>query len=290
MNGWSSRAPNRSAPAAGRSSAAAADRSGSFAVLAALAFALAACAETGDFGRPRASVWSATLLPAAGGLAAAYREEPVSPFALTDDEGELRDRAWRFLAPAHERAWFDRQVSALVRARVLPLHLRPRDPAAYHAALVTDPARSPVSRYRRLGEDVAADRALIAPFGLVASRVIEADRLRLRAVPFMGEATDARIRDAVARVAENRCLVAWVRQSLAERTDAYAHAVEQLFLETPDPGAVTPERGIAELRATRLLLDALPVPPLADGGCIGAEAIVAQDAPLPPGRGRVISK
>jgi hypothetical protein len=256
----------------------------------ALAIGLSACAETGDFGRPRANVWSGTLLPAAGGLAAAFREEPVSSFAFTDDEAELRDRAWRFLAPAHERAWFERQVSALVRARVLPLHLRPAHRSAYHAALVADPARSPVSRYRRLGEDVAADRALIAPFVLVASRVIEADRLRLRAVPFTGEATGASVGAAVARVAENRCVVAWVRQSLAERTDAYAHALEQLFLETPDPNAIEPERGIAALRTTRVLLEALPVPPLADGGCIGAEARLASGEEARPSRRPAITK
>jgi hypothetical protein len=118
--------------------------------------------------------------------------------------------------------------------------LRPAHRSAYHAALVADPARSPVSRYRRLGEDVAADRALIAPFVLVASRVIEADRLRLRAVPFTGEATGAGVGAAVARVAENRCVVAWV--------------------------------------------------PLADGGCIGAEARLASGEEARPSRRPAITK
>ncbi|WP_188311996.1 hypothetical protein [Salinarimonas soli] len=289
MNGRSSRAPNRSAPGADRPSAGAAERGGRVAALTALALSLSACAETGDFGRPRPSVWSDTLLPAAGALAAGFREEPVSFFDLTDDEAALRDRAWRFLTPAHERAWFDRQVSALVRARVLPLDWRPTEPGADHAALTAGPVRSPVSRYRRLAEDVTADRALIAPFAAVASRVIEADRRRLRAVPFLREAPPDRVAAAVARVAENRCVVAWVRQALAERTEGYAHALEQLFLETPDLEAIGPERALGDLRLTRTLLDALPVPPLADGGCIGAEALVSERE-VAPARARLVTK
>lgn len=279
MNGKASRAPNRSGPAVARRVAAGAERAG---LSLAIALSLSACAETGDFGRPRPSLWNDAVLPATGSLAAHLRDEPVSFFDLTDDERELRQRAWRFLTPAHERAWFDRALAELVRTRVLPATLRPADPAAYHDALTSQAARSPVSRYRRLGEDVAADRALLAPFAARAARVLAMDRTRLRAVPFMREADAQRIRFAVARVAENRCLVAWVRQALDERIAAYAEALEGLFLETPDAQAIPPERALAELRAAAGILAALPVPPFADGGCIGAETVLAEAVSVAP--------
>jgi hypothetical protein len=283
MNGWPSRAPNRGAPAAAPPAAA-----GRIASAAALLL-LAGCAGTGDFGRPRATPWSESVLPAAGTLAAYLREEPTSFFDLTDDEAELRARAWRFLMPAHERAWFDRQLADLVRHRVLPLWMRPNDPRAYHAALTADAVRSPVSRYRRLGDDVAADAALVAPFAARAARVLEMDRARLRAVPFMRDVDEGEIRNAAARVAENRCLVAWVRQALAERIVGYGHALEQLFLETPDRNAVVPERALAALKVEAARLDAFPVPPFAQGGCIGAEA-EATSVAVPAPRRRAITK
>ncbi len=78
-----------------------------------------ACAAPGDFGRPRPSVWNDTLLPATGSIAARLRDEPASRYGLTDDEAELRDRAWRFLMPAHERQWFERLVAELARTRII---------------------------------------------------------------------------------------------------------------------------------------------------------------------------
>ncbi len=273
MNGRPSRAPLRSIRAAGRRGAGAARRT----AFLALPLLLMGCAETGDLGRPRSSVWSDAVLPAAGGLAARYREEPVSGSALTDDEDELRRRAWRFLMPAHERAWFDRQVAALVRARVLPAAWRPRARAAYLAALEADPIRSPIARYRRLAEDVAADHALVVPFAVVAARVIETDRLRRAAIPLVRDAEAARVASATARMAENRCLVAAIREALADRIEAYGHALAHLFIETPDHAGIEPERALADLRLQATVLDALPVPALA--ACAGAVAVAA---PVPP--------
>jgi hypothetical protein len=279
MSGRSSRAPNPSARAAARRGAGAARRG---LLLAAALLGLAGCTETGDLGRPRPTVLSEAILPAAGGAAAVLRGEPVSPFDLTDDEDELRRRAWRFLMPAHERSVFERQVAALVQARVLPVSARPADPRAYGAALSADPARSPVSRYRRLAGDVAADRALLAPLARVAARVIEADARRLQAVPLMSDVEARRLAGALARVAENRCLVAWTRTALDERIAGYALALERVFLETPDREAIPPERALAALRAEAALLDALPVPGLDEGGCAPPETIAAAPPPPPP--------
>jgi hypothetical protein len=39
--------------------------------------ALVGCVETGDFGRPKASLWNDLVLPTTGSLAARLRGEPV---------------------------------------------------------------------------------------------------------------------------------------------------------------------------------------------------------------------
>ena len=131
---------------------------------------LSACVETGDFGRPRPSIWNEAL-STTGSIAAWTRGEPVSAYVFTDDEEELRRRAWRFLMPAHERAWFERQLANIVRARVLPVAAQPNGRAVYFAALMRDHGRSPASRYRRLSEDVFADAKLMEPFAFVTARV-----------------------------------------------------------------------------------------------------------------------
>jgi hypothetical protein len=272
MTGLPSRTPNRPPPCrAARRPVGAGGLDRRLALLG-LALLTGACAETGDFGRPRPTVLTTQVLPAAGLLAAWSRDEPVSPYRFTDDEDELRHRAWRFLMPAHERAHLERVAADLVRHRILPLEARPRDIGTYHRALTGGPARSPASLYRRLSEDTAADAALSVPFARVAARVIEADRVRLKALVHVRVLVDGEPYAAAARVAENRCLIAWVRQSLAERAGAYRFALERLFLEAPQGEAVEAERALARLDLARRALEVLPVPPLADVACAGFEA------------------
>jgi hypothetical protein len=139
----------------------------------------AACVETGDFGRPRQTLWNDVVLPSAGFAAATVRGEPVSAYVLTDDEEELRRRAWRFVMPAHERAFFESRLAELAGKRVLPMWLGRGDRAEYFRALMRDGGPSPASRYRRLSEDALADAKLIDPFAAIAARVLQADDARL---------------------------------------------------------------------------------------------------------------
>lgn len=223
-----------------------------------LAVAAAGCVETGDFGRPKATVWS-DLTERTGTVAATLRGEPVSGFVLTDDEAELRNRAWRFLMPAHERAWFTRALSELTRTRVLPASMHPVNPAVYHANLMGGELRSPVSRYRRLAEDILADAKLVGPFAALAGRVIEADRVRLAALPHVGDLRVAEIRRAAARVAENRCLVVWVRHEAGARLAAYRYSLEHLVIEAPQTEAIGAERALPVLASQIERLAELPV-------------------------------
>jgi hypothetical protein len=238
--------------------------------LVALAFCagLSACVEKGDFGRPKQSVWNDVVLNRVGSKAARLRGEPVSGFPLTDAEDELRDRSWRFLMPAHERSKFDSLIANLVRTRILPPNIDTADQGAYYRTLMGVRARSPASRFRRIGEDAAADAALIAPFAEVALKVIAADDARMKGLTFVEEVSDREIAHAVARVAENRCLVAWVREELAERTASYSYAVQHAFVAMPQDEAIATERAVRDLDRHRSVLAGLPVPPWRDGGCL----------------------
>ncbi len=218
-------------------------------VAALLARTLAGCAETGDFGRPRHSTWNDLVLPAAGSLAVKAPWEPVSPYVFTDDEEELRDRAWRFLMPAHERSRFEGVVIAILRARGLPDDLDPADKTAYHRALMGGSFRSPASRYRRLSEDALADLKLIGPFASRASRVIAADRVRLSSLAYVRDIGEAHVRYALERVADNRCLIAWVRHETYGRLASYRYALELLVVEAPQSEAVAAERTLAGLES-----------------------------------------
>jgi hypothetical protein len=182
----------------------------------------------------------------------------VSSAIYTDDEEELRARAWRFTMPAHERAFFARQLAEAVRTRVLPVVLNPNGRRRYFAAMMENGGRSPVSRYRRLSEDVVADGKLLEPFAAAAERVLAADAVRLRALAYVHDLSPSDVRDAVLRVAENRCLVAWVRFEIEARAIAYRYALEHLFIEAPEAEGVPTERALRWLEDQRAVLDALP--------------------------------
>jgi hypothetical protein len=247
-------------------------------VCACAALPLAACVEAGDFGRPKLSVWN-DALATTGAVSAYVRGEPVSRFVLTDDERELRDRAWRFLTPAHERAVFDMVLADLTRTRILPAWLGPSGVTGYFAALMTGPVRSPASRYRRISDDAEADRKLIAPLAATALRVNAADDLRLRGLTYVRQLSRPDIVDAAARVAENRCLIAWVRFETARRLASYRYALEHLLIEAPQAEALPVERGLATLEAQRGVLDEVLRPSPA---CLSADQpAVAASIPAP---------
>lgn len=220
---------------------------------------LTACAQQGDFGRPAPSAWNA-FVDTTGTVAATSRGEPASSFPFTDDERTLRDRAWRFLMPADSRAAFENVLANLTRARVLPPAWSLRSTDSYHATIVSESFRSPYSRYRRLSDDATADGRLIPPFASIAARVLEADAFRLRSLPFAKNLDEADLRDAAMRVAENRCLVAWVRLEAGQRVLAYRFALEHLVVEMPGREAAATERTITFFDARRALLFGLITP------------------------------
>jgi hypothetical protein len=223
-----------------------------------LGLGLAGCAsDVGDLGRARPSIWNDAIMPAIGSYAASARGEQVSSFHLTDDEEELRRRAWRFIMPAHERSWFHKNVQELARTRIIPVAWQTLSPDRYGAALLSGSFRSEHSRYRRLAEDAVADMALIAPFRKIAQRVAVADKIRMRTVSLSPAIEPPTPENAAARVAENEGIVAWVRERLRYRLANYRHALDNLVVELPSSEAVMAERAILALEAEAKLLEAL---------------------------------
>jgi hypothetical protein len=194
--------------------------------------------------------------------------------------------------PAHERSWFERIIANLVRTRVLPAELRPADMTAYHRALMGGPFRSPASRYRRLSEDAIADAKLIGPFADVAARVIAADGARLRGFAHVRHLDEPQADHALARVDENRCLIAWVRDETLARLESYRYALEHLFIEAPQNEAVPAERSLAKLAAHRVALNALVGPPVPCAPCGGVheELHVARGTIVVPGVAPLVAK
>lgn len=232
-------------------------------------------------------------MPFAGRIAAEARGEPAAWSILTDDEHELRARAYRFLTPAHETLVLERMLAELTRHRVTPAPLRLAAARSYYDALAFSARRSPAPLFRRIAQDAEQDRALIPPFRTLAERVLQADDARLRFLLYVRELEAGQAEGAALRVAENRCLIAWVRAEAHVRARAYRYALERLAVEAPQRDAIEPERALGELDAEIATLDVLPVGAL--GACadpiarpIAGPAPAAARAPAVPPDGEVI--
>lgn len=220
-----------------------------------LAAMLAGCAERGDFGRVKPSLWNDTTGPFIGKLAAGAREEPVSWSMMTDDEKELRSRAYQFIVPTRERWGFEWDVGDLAAKRIIPNKAAQQDVITYFEGLKSWSDRSQRSRYERLRQDIENDRQLMGPFVATACRVQEMDRVRLKALDRIGDPDPSVREQAKARVSENEMVVRNVFDNNAQRTAAYRYALEHLIVESPDRDAVRVERVLTAWEADRVGLE-----------------------------------
>jgi hypothetical protein len=229
------------------------------ALLAAALVSACSTATTGDLGRPRPTLWSQVLAPEAGFWSATARGEEASYFRLTDDEQRLRDRAWRFVMPGHERSVFQGEVSSLAHARILPVAYQSTDVSDYFRALTSGSFASQASRYNRLAEDANADRLLIGPFRADAARVVNMDRVRMRTVELSADVPPQQREPAQARVVENEGLIFWVCERVDFRIRSYRYALANLVVEMPSREAVKAERAIMALEMEARPLCQMPL-------------------------------
>jgi hypothetical protein len=217
---------------------------------------LAACTrnDTGDFGRRPDNFVTGTALPSAGLVASWWRGEPTSLYPFTDDEIEMRDRAWRFLMPAHDKANLQQAIAELAYTRVLP-PIPHSGRNHYHLLLMAEDYRSVASRYAKIGQDVEADRLLMVPFSQAAAKVCAADRVRALALNDVKDLSHRQREQAIARIAENRMLIDWVRRDMRDKAAAYRYALEHISIEAPMREAIRSEQALLALESAQQTLD-----------------------------------
>lgn len=219
-----------------------------FTIAACLAFPLVACGYTaGDFGRPKPQYTNSSYWPLLSQAAKAWREEPQSFGGTTDDERELRDRSWHFLMPQFPQNRFDELMAQMRVDGILPPVTGTVKEIYINMLLSGDPFKSLASRFRRLAEDIEADRLLIADFKQIYARVVEGDRVRRRSLEHVHDLTEAERLDTFARIDENIALNKWVYRDLCYRIEMYRYALERLVLMGPMREAIYAERGLGTL-------------------------------------------
>jgi hypothetical protein len=227
----------------------------------ALALALGGCLQaTGDFGRPQRGFLEDKVLPLGGTVSAKLRGEPASFYALTEDEKDLRNRAWRFLTGESNGPVLTQYQDHYAYHRVLPP--RSFDVTLYHRSIMGGPHlgaivgdsptaraligpgdfRSLTSRYNRVRDSISTDHALIPYFKLVAAQVRQADHVRIRALERVGNLSEEQKNEAIARVCENALIVARVHWAFHDRAEMYRYSLEHLLVEGPEREAIPAER------------------------------------------------
>ncbi|WP_298104195.1 hypothetical protein [Bradyrhizobium sp.] len=211
---------------------------------------LGACSG-GDFGRTREDFRNDDMHRWMGAEATGSVGLRASQFQLTDDERQLRDRAYPLIEPPHSRpAWKavfgDYQVIASPwRQRVV------FDRTAYGRALIDEPHRSDASRYSQLIDDARDDITRFDPFYSTAARVLELDRKRNASLAHVSQLSPRERADAVARMEENALIVQWVQQCQERRVSSYRWALERLVVQGPNSMAAEADRLINELASLR---------------------------------------
>jgi hypothetical protein len=190
-------------------------------MVAAIAAACAACVARGDFGRPA---------PGTAGLELSLQASSLdnrSSLPYTDDERELRERAWAFLSPSGDGA--------------------AAGPDQYAADLLAADYASSEARYARIEADIAADRTRIGPLLKLAAQVEKLDRARAGALSYVPQVAPGEVDAAAARIEENRALIDRLHDAFGWRAAAYRMALERLAIATPSYAAARVERRLIAL-------------------------------------------
>ncbi len=202
---------------------------------------------TGDFGRLEPNRVGSLAFQSIG-------TEPTKPaqasqFELTDNEIELRARAFRFFMPAHRQGFFTRGRRVVVHAWQWPTSGFEVDITAYYRTLQNAGYMSVAARYNAMEQSIRADRALIEPFMVMVRAVYRDDRRRLAALSEVGSVSEAEVQNAMARIAENRRVAFWAHTALEWRAAAYGYALDRTRIELPSDHDVRVETALVELVA-----------------------------------------
>jgi hypothetical protein len=208
------------------------------------------CVLNGDFGRIRPELVGDNMHDWVGRDAAVAVGGPVSEFRTTDQERELRDRAYALIEPPYNRGRWD----SVFREYGLgndPEHPQPFDRTEYLYKLHKVYRRSEASAYAQIVTDARNDVDRLQPFFTVAVRVTDMDRRRTESLVHVSNLNPRERGNAIARNKENKLIVAWVCLALKERVASYRYALARLVIAVPASEAAEADRGVG-LLATRI--------------------------------------
>ncbi len=204
---------------------------------------LAGCAN-GDFGEVEPFLVNDHIHDWVGREAVAASK--ASSFELTDDERQLRDLAYPLIEPPYDRQqWY----SVLGEYGLIDYIGQHFDRTAYAKRLFASYARSPLSRYAKLTDDIRNDITRLPQFYETAGRVIDIDRKRRASLAYVSGLTPKERDSALRRIHENACVVYLVNEKMAQRIAGYRYALERLVIAVPSPQAVDVERLLKRLQA-----------------------------------------
>jgi hypothetical protein len=222
----------------------------SFTLLIAAAFLFGGCVLNGDFDRIRPELVSDNMHDWVGRDAVRGIGGPISEFRTTDQERELRDRAYALIEPPYNRGRWD-SVLREYGFKHDPEKPKPFDKTEYLAKLDKVYRRSEASAYAQIVTDARNDVERLQPFFAVAGRVVDMDRRRKEALAHVSNVKPREGANAVIRIKENAAVIAWVCGALKQRLVSYRFALERLVIAVPSSDAADADRAVS-LLATQL--------------------------------------
>ncbi|MPZ39099.1 MAG: hypothetical protein GEU95_13775 [Rhizobiales bacterium] len=208
------------------------------------------CVLNGDFNRIRPELVSENMHDWVGRDAVAAVGGPISEFRTTDQERELRDRAYALIEPPYNRGRWN-SVLREYGFKNDPENPKPFDRTEYLYKLHKVYRRSEASAYAQIVTDARNDVERLGPFFTTAQRVTDMDKRRAQSLVHVSDLNPRESGNAVARNRENAAIIAWVCVALKERVASYRYALERLVIAVPSPGAAEADRAIG-LLVTRL--------------------------------------
>jgi hypothetical protein len=204
------------------------------------------CVTNADFGRVRPELVSDNMHDWVGRDAVASIGEPASEFRTTDQERELRDRAYALIEPPYNRNRWDSVWREYGRGRA-ERDQPAFDRTAYLARLHHTYRRSEASAYAQIVTDARNDVERLPAFFANANRVIDMDRRRAQSLTVVSNLNEREHANVLARTRENAAIIGWVCRALHWRLASYRYALERLVLAVPSPGAAEADRAIGQL-------------------------------------------
>jgi hypothetical protein len=241
-----------------------------------VALILSGCTSIGDLGLVQQPAVADNIHAWVGQEAALHAGGPISLANLTEDERTLRDLAFPLIEPSYDRRRWDAVVFEYGEKRDFRRNLWVVNLEAYYAHLMAVNYRSTAARYNHLNDDVRDDVVRIPPFFDMAHRVIEADRRRQAAMDVLPDISPAERFNALARVAENNLVIAWVQTSLAQRCASYRFALNRLMVSEPESLVMTVDTSLMLLQQNIAANQLVPTPQFG----VAPVAVAAQPPPI----------